>query len=40
MVTPEQREKNKQYVLNHMEEYVLDDHGNFVNVAPNTEGNE
>lgn len=40
MVTTEQKEKNKQYVLSHFEEYVLDSHGNFVNVAPDTEGEE
>jgi|SRR5581483_5058096 len=36
----EQKEKNKQYLLEHFEEYVLDEHENFVNVAPDTEGDE
>jgi hypothetical protein len=40
MVTLEQKENNKQYILSHFEKYTLDDRGNFVNVAPDTEGNE
>ncbi|MCE8164146.1 MAG: hypothetical protein I3274_08165 [Candidatus Moeniiplasma glomeromycotorum] len=40
MVSLEQKEKNKQYVLSHFEEYTFDSHGNFVNVAPDTEGDE
>jgi hypothetical protein len=40
MVTPEQKEINRQYVINHMEEYVLDSHGNFANSSPDIEGDE
>lgn len=40
MVTLEQKEKNKQYVLDHFEEYVLDSHSNFANSSPDIEGNE
>jgi len=39
-MAPEQKEKNKQYVLDHFEEYVLDSHGNFANSSPDVEGNE
>jgi hypothetical protein len=33
MVTPEQKRKNQQYILDHLEEYVIDKNGNFVNVV-------
>ncbi|CAG8827468.1 13932_t:CDS:2, partial [Racocetra persica] len=33
-LTPEQKEKNKQYVLEHLDEYTLDSHGNFVLFSP------
>ncbi|CAG8711502.1 2389_t:CDS:2, partial [Ambispora leptoticha] len=32
-ITPEQKEKNKQYILDHFEEYVCDSRGNFVNAV-------
>ncbi|CAG8682565.1 5367_t:CDS:2, partial [Ambispora leptoticha] len=39
-ITAEQKEKNKQYVLDHLEEYVIDSHDVLTNVAPDTEGDE
>ena len=28
----EQKERNRQYILDHLDEYVLDSRGNFVNI--------
>jgi hypothetical protein len=40
MLTAEQKEKNKQYVLSHLEEYSLDNHGNIVMFSPEADIDE